>query len=199
MNLRQIVSIALLAASGIANAQSEFDFSYSGQLTTFVSCPGAPNGLCPGADPDGGIRTPWNGTLSFITSSSADGVYSCLTFGCSGDGQLTIVLDGVIWPNWGPPLPNVQNPLALTLLNGSLVSLAGNFSEGASLSSGAYGTDGSALSFNLFRLGAPAFVQFANGTLTPAPEPETWAMLLIGMAATGAMTRRRVRLAPTSR
>ena len=72
--LKVLIGAALLAVTGAAHAQSEFDYFYSGTTLTYPSCPAYPGGLCPRDDPSGAPHIdPWAGTISFITSSSANG------------------------------------------------------------------------------------------------------------------------------
>ena len=199
--LKILIATALLAVMGAAHAQSEFDFAYTGTIVTLCGptfCPGFPSPI------DGPIIEPWTGTISFLTSSSADGTYSC-TFGglCSSDGVLSIGFsngafgfNGAFSSSWFPfPLLGgfLNPPLTLTLLDGAIASLKGGFTfvPGAPQCCG-YRTDGTTLTYSEdFTDSAPKFSRFASALLTPIPEPETWALLLVGMAAIGGLTRKR--------
>ena len=193
----KVLTAALLALMGTAQAQSEFDYSYNGTLLTWCSSPSG-GGCGPGEDPNVPRADPWMGTLSFITSSSADGAYSCLV-GCGPDhdGELIIGFNGTLWPRWFPRVPlgfpgDVFRPLTLTLLNGAVVSLIGTFSDDPSVQ--IYSTDGEALAFGRSTFGTEGTVrQIGTATLTAIPEPETWALLLAGLASIGGFTRRRSR------
>jgi len=192
--LHVLTASALLSLLGApAHAQSEFDFTYSGTLTEVFNCPDAPGGVCPGADPPGSNRLvfPWNGTASFITSSSANVVYSCPRpeLGCHGDGLLQIVLDGEPWLTWGPigTGPGVPaTPLSLTLVGGAIASMSGFFSK--SFPHDFYYTDGSTLAYSFISPTAGPGPQSGSGvaTLTLLPEPGSWALVLAGLALLGA-------------
>jgi len=188
--LKILTSAVLLAVMGAAHAQSEFDFAYNGTMTTFCSVGGRP--CSPDFPPDPGMPRldPWAGTISFITSSSANGVYTCRD--CGGDGDLNIVLDGTPWPSWFfiPRPGEAFLPLTLTLLDGAAVSLRGPFKLDPF---GTYNIGGAPpfLSFgSQVRAAEIAIDRFGIATLTPIPEPEAWALMLVGLASIGALTRK---------
>ena len=56
-----------------------------------------------------------------------------------------------------------------------------------------------ALRLTLNNFYSPSFLVVASYNVTAVPEPETWAMLLAGLALMGAVARRRARLATNSK
>jgi hypothetical protein len=173
--LKILIAAELLAVMGAAHGQSEFDFAYNGNLVSS----------------DGSVQSPWVGTISFVTSSSANGAYTCASPFCVGDGLLSIARDGgppeSFWhPNFGPGFDN-SNPLRLTSIDGSIASLGGTFTFGPPALytvtwSGSSGT-----------LSLSTFFNAGMAILTPAPEPEPWAFLLAGFASIAGFTRMRLR------
>jgi hypothetical protein len=81
-------------------------------------------------------------------------------------------------------------------LDGAAVSLSGSFKldpfgtynigEGTPQFPGRWLTFGSQV-----RAAEIAVDRFGLATLTPIPEPETWALMLVGLASIGALTRKR--------
>lgn len=192
--LEVLAAAVLIAGSATTNAQSEFDFAYKGSVDTRAFCSDSPFGTCPGFPPPSEpLIQPWTGTISFVTSSSADGMYTCRT-GCSGDGQLSIVKDGTSWPSWvpGPLTPGPpMGPLTLTLRDGAIVSLGGRFTPDPTVFPG-YIIDANYLLSNIHRTeGAIAFTESGVATLTLIPEPATWLLLAGGLAGITARGGRR--------
>jgi len=161
-------AVAGLLAASAAQAV-EFDYTYSGTLVTL-------------RQDNSSTRQPWSGTFAFITSSDADGVYGCDV--CGGDYRELIIFDG-FFRDWG-------GDLALVLSGGALESLGGTFRYHYTFPP-TYTIDGTTLTlFDPEPIAQLTF--FGTATLAPVtavPEPETWALLLAGLAVIGAGSRRR--------
>ena len=140
------------------------------------------------------ITLPWIGTLALTTAADSDGVYSGteLTSFAFLSNVASIAIDGsYVPPVFGSP-PRQLPPPSVTLEDGMVTSIAGQLL----LSPAPF----SALSFvgGLNVAIGPGFIIHGDivavGVLTPVPEPEIFALMLVGLGAVGA--RRFSRPAP---
>ena len=187
-----ILALALFASAS-AYADS-FDMGMSGTGVTLI------DGNVTSAPFGSNVAFGWAGNLHIETDASSDGVYSgarLTSFTARGamDGVVPyavfgfdIVGSGLSYgdfPNYGVILPTV------TLTNGRVSAVTGSLRflptsgtisfAGMSVSqNGVYWHQGTTYSSGT--IAAPIFATYAV-PVTPVPEPETYAMLLAGLAA----------------
>jgi hypothetical protein len=188
--LHALVAACLSAVAGSALAVQSFSLTMAGTGSTIVD-----GNVCQTC---GGLVVPfaWTGTIDVTTSSGADGVYSgsnLLSF--TGQAALTapaqyavfgfqFATDGTggsFFPT-GPPVVTIGNGLVTS------IDASGSFHPGD-------------ISFNGLHVAYGGFffhggTTSSNGSLTnvsAVPEPETYAVLLLGLAGIGFVARKRKR------
>lgn len=180
---KTLIALAAAAFALPAAAQSEFSFSYLGTTTHWIDQWECPNTICaPGAPPV--VVATWSGIFSIFTDASTDGLYA-------GD-HLRIKIGETMLPRSANlPFPTGEG-LHATLASGRLSSMSGSFANYVP-NPDHYTTDGTTYQWN-----AAAEHHYGpttgSATLTPispAPEPETWAMLAAGAAILAARRRNR--------
>ena len=179
----QVIGMALAAtASAWAIPAQAADLAFSGSMTGLGVT--APDSTCQPAYPARGTITGATGT-----STLGNLVYShniCLN-GAPGTSAGTFQIDflngSILGSMTGTATPSAIPLISDTLFNYLITSGTGAF-LGASGSFTGIGT-----ADTNFR---PAHIAISfNGVVTAVPEPETWAMMLLGFAGIGLTVRRR--------
>jgi hypothetical protein len=188
-----LAATAALALAGAAHAATTFDFVFgqsgvllgTGVFTTSAN-----------------LTTPGLYTLSSLPSYSMSYSFT--------DGS-TFTTSDIATPADGVAIDvSLGGPTGLAMLwtevPGSPDADGGPFSDALDLVTGPLGLGGAYLSFTSPNGGLPGFSEAASvetnpnsgvyvAFLAPAPEPATWAMMIVGLAAVGVALRRRAVLA----
>lgn len=163
------VALAALVATGAAHAVSTYSFAYEGTLCHTSPCTTE--------------VTPWSGTLALLLYG--DGAYG-ITWGNTSDGytgrdidpntEITLSVDGQ------RPLALSRNFSVTVWPDADHVSFYGNAQQ-----PGAPGSNGLAGIYifgngqiELGRIDPDHVETYGHGTITPVPEPESWALMLLG-------------------
>jgi PEP-CTERM motif len=189
--LHALVAACLSAVAASALAVQSFSLTMAGTGSTIVD-----GNVCQTC---GGLVVPfaWTGTIDVTTSSGADGVYSgsdLVSF--TGQAALTAPVQyavfgfqfatdgtgagGFIVPPAGPPVVTIGNGLVTS------IDATGSFHPGDISFNGLHVAYGGFF----FRSGTTS----SSGILTnvsAVPEPETYAMLLLGLVGIGFVARKR--------
>jgi hypothetical protein len=121
----------------------------------------------------------WNYAASFTQALSTGAIAGLFSFtGVGGAPDFSGSFTGAFAPVPGQPPFMVSSPLSYVVTNGT----------GAFI--GATGTGSSTIYVNL---AAPSYVESGVFTLTPIPEPASWALLAAGLLGAGAWVRRQQR------
>jgi hypothetical protein len=197
-----LVAATLVATAAVAQASASWEFAING-TGTFTS--GGTEGCAPDF-PDQCLQTgPWNGTLTFITSSRDDGTYGIgelVDDTWVPGGILHVTLESTMGYTYvdGHEDPGLQffpgaYPYAITVANGHVTDIQWTSLE-APESIGFLHVDGFNATFTSSYYHGPSVD--ASGTLTAIPEPGTSALSLAGLALTALALRGR-RGAPATR
>ena len=180
-----LASVAFaLPASASADASFELSLAGSGiyQPRFFPSCPDDN----PNCDP---VPIDWTGTVTIVTSSSADGIYT-------GPGFVSISIYSNLIDFMLPGVSlveDIESPAFVTLSNGQVTSV--DFHWGNNHLPDPQGQD----IFGIHGLSAGYFrccfhhgdAVDVSGVLTNIPEPETICLMLAGLAMTSLVLRHR--------
>jgi hypothetical protein len=213
--IRLLVSAATCLAlfTGTAGAVETFNLDISGTGVIHASWAGTGP-----TDPPVQVAVPfnWSGTVTVVTSSGADGTYAgadVLSF--SGQGRINdeppvfVPIPPPPRPpfgdfagaslftfdnTWFLPIAPFISPPVVTVANGVVTSIgaAGSPPGPPGLSLRFEDLSVTFLNFPAPAGGQLAFLNIsAQGTLTPVPEPETFALMLSGLLGLGEFARRR--------
>jgi hypothetical protein len=188
MKLKPIaIAACLLGACMQANAVASFEFSFSGTLVHILDAWECPNTICPGyPGPPPPVVSDWSGSITVVTSSGADGSYT-------GEEVLSIFQDSglalhsaIHFASLGPTATISNGALTLT---GGGTAFVDYFP--APVEYAFYGDH--------FTYEQPAIHHYGPtsgyATLTPIPEPGIHALMLVGLAAVGAVSVKKRRSA----
>jgi hypothetical protein len=170
----------LLLSAGAAFAQETFLMALNGSGLHFR----LPGECAPAQDCGPPVRFPWTGTVTIVTASDANGVYT---------GASLLGLDfetNTVRFN----LDAIRNsstffgePYSVTLAGGQVVSVdfAIHLTPGGGVLAPTVLTWGGLSGGYNEPVSHSVGQTFYSGTLVPIPEPQTWALLLAGLVATG--------------
>lgn len=188
--LRRLMSLAAAASAFVilglallpqtASAEATFELGLSG--------PGIFNPQCPPDDPHcPRIPFEWKGTVTLVTSSSADGTYTRDTF-------LFLDIDSNLLDATSNGLgfvggqPNEDAPASVTLFDGRVTSF--DFYYDAPFELALFG----GLTASYVASGAPQGPDIqATAVLADIPEPETLSLMFAGLLLTSVVRRSRTR------
>jgi hypothetical protein len=193
-NLRRLFVVsgaaAMLVASSAARAIETFKFDIHGSLYHLFNAWECPGQIC--REP--AITYPWHGTITLGTADSADGVYTV------GNGLLSFLIDhsGSGGVRNGVEVFLGVPTLAVSLVGGHVSDISGSTERSPWEPRSRYSFAGFQVTYaeeHSHHYGPT----WGTGRLVAAiPEPETYAMLLAGLALVGAATRRK-RASPSTR
>ncbi|HEX2542787.1 MAG TPA: PEP-CTERM sorting domain-containing protein [Caldimonas sp.] len=176
------VATSALCLAAETSAAASFTFALHG-TGAYLEQP-AHSGV-PQATP--GLAFEWLGTLTFATGSSADGTY--LPFvGPHGLLSSFSLNTNLISFDLGRGLNNVQIPPVITLSGGEVTFILFRYEE---LPDVFVRIDGMSATYSsTLNAGFHSSAVASLTPVTPVPEPETYALLLVGLALCGVARRR---------
>lgn len=172
MKLQPLAAALALAAIVPAHA-ADYSLTFAGTKTHYVNpfeCGGG--GICPPGTPPV-VSSPWSGTL-LITAPSEDGSYTVESF-----SLLAASIDGRALSLYVP----LGETFVVTIAGAKVASLDGDTSQGTPPQRFTF--DG--MSVHWLQRAEHHYGETSGdaqiaGVVTHAPEPETWALLLAGIA-----------------
>lgn len=177
---KQIFAALALAAATVGVQAGTYSFAVNGSGSsiddgTFCFPGGSSYPYCAERHP-----FDWSGSLSFVTASDADGVYSIFEF--SGDSTPKTATYSFSKLSGG-----ILAQISYTLSGGAVSALTASFYELGAATVHMNLTTASLSGYDCHHCGSVT----ATGTVTAVPEPSTWVLLAAGLGAVGWASRRR--------